>query len=387
MGSQPAVYLADRTPMTRRTSISFLAIVLGIVAAWLYLRLALDAAGAQRDLDRTFAVLTALFGLAWLYAEQPQAADWRLPGLRKRAESVGPYEIVRVLGQGSMSTIYLARHRHLHRTVALKRLKPHAQSDELAARFDREARLASQLVHPNIITVLDHGRAPGGGFYYTMEYVRGLTLTQWVEGQGPAVPARTLRLLRQICAAVSAMHERNLLHRDLKPDNVMAYAAHDDYDLIKLLDFGLIKDMDSGYSRDLTREVRMLGTPAFMAPERLLDPRNVDPRTDLYGIGCIGFYLLTGRKPFEAIQDGDLAQQVLHVAAPRVAMLSPFPMPEALGDLIAAALAKDMNQRPATAREFMEALDGIAAIVPWQREKARLWWQHALPDAYTREND
>lgn len=332
-------------------------------------------------LDGLFAALYALLIPAWLiYARRSGASIDRLPP-RTGQTTCGPYEILRVIGEGSMSTLYLARHRQLKRIVALKRLKPHAQSDELSARFEREMRLASQLVHPNLITILDHGRATGGGFYYTMEYIHGLTLSQWIEGHGPVAPHRALRLLRQICAGVAVMHERKLLHRDIKPDNVMAYAAHDDYDLIKLLDFGLIKDLDLTASRDLTRDVRVLGTPAFMAPERLLDPRLVDPRTDLYGIGCIAFYLLTGRKPFEARLDSDLAQQVLHVEAPLVSTESDFPIPEALDRLVADALAKDMTQRPASARAMIEILDGIAGQMPWRREEAKLWWQQALPDA------
>jgi len=301
-------------------------------------------------------------------------------------KTCGPYQIMRQIGEGTMSNVYLAQHRQLKRIVALKRLKIHAQSDELAERFDREARLASQLSHPNIITVLDFGKVPGGGFYYAMEFIHGLTLTQWVEQHGPLPPARAVRILAQICAAVGAMHRRNLLHRDIKPDNVIAYRTHDDFDQIKLLDFGLIKDLENAASRDLTRDVRMLGTPAFMAPERLLDPRSVDPRTDLYGIGCIGFFLLTGRKPFEATRDGDLAQQVLHVNAPSVASLAVFQIPESLDQLIAAALAKDMDRRPADAAAFSAELARVERQVPWNRERARLWWMSVHPADGTRHD-
>jgi serine/threonine-protein kinase len=363
--------------LTHRSGIRILAIVIAISGAWLFLRVTLGSrmADAAQLIDGTFAALIAILLFAGLFDARQFFATWRKRPSRNGLTSCGPYEVIRLLGEGSMSAVYLARHRQLKRTVALKRLKPHAQSDELAARFDREVQLASQLAHPNIITILDHGHAPGGGFYYTMEYIRGLTLTQWVEQYGPVVPARAVRVLRQICAAIAAMHERDLLHRDIKPDNVMAYAAHDDYDLIKLLDFGLIKDLNLVASRDLTREVRVLGTPAFMAPERVLDPRVVDVRTDLYGIGCIGFFLLTGRKPFEATLESDLMRQIQYVEAPLVSMLSPFPIPAALNQMIAGTLAKDMARRPASAGAIIEALDEIGSVVPWQREKARLWWQ------------
>lgn len=290
------------------------------------------------------------------------------------ARTCGPYELDRLIGEGAMAKVYLARHRNLGRWVALKRLRRHAMTEELAARFDREARLASRLSHPNIVTVFDHGPTPDGGFYYAMEYIRGLTLTQWVDEYGPVPPARTVRILQQLCAAVGELHRHQLLHRDIKPDNIVAYAAHGDYDLVKLLDFGLIKDMGSDASRDLTRDLRVLGTPAFMAPERLLDPAAVDRRSDIYGIGCIGFYLLTGRKPFESARDADLAQQVMHVAAPDVAAHSIFPVPAALVRLIAAALAKDVALRPADTDRFAGELEAIAAAHPWRRERARLWW-------------
>jgi serine/threonine-protein kinase len=331
--------------------------------------------------DGAFAAFLALLLAAWLALVRQKAPVWRMPWPRSARATCGPYELLRPLGEGSMSTVHLARHRRLKRIVALKRLKPHAHSDELAARFDREVALASQLAHPNIITILDHGRAPGGGFYYTMEYIRGLTLGQWIDDHGPVPPARAVRLLRQLVAALAAMHERNLLHRDIKPDNVMAYAAHDDYDLVKLLDFGLIKGVDLEASRDLTRDVRILGTPAFMAPERLQDPRLVDPRTDLYGAGCIGYYLLTGRKPFEAKLETDMVQQILHVTAPLASSASPFPIPEPLDRLIADSLAKDITRRPVNARFMLRTLDELATSLPWSRDEARVWWRKTLPPA------
>lgn len=326
-----------------------------------------------RWIDGLFAALALLATAAYPWQ------GWNAYGLRRLfrrggGERCGPYELGRLIGEGAMAKVYLAHHRDLGRWVALKRLRRHAMNDELSARFDREAKLASRLSHPNIVTVFDHGPTPDGSFYYAMEYIRGFTLTQWVEQHGPVPPGRTVRLLRQICAAVGELHRHQLLHRDIKPDNIVAYAAHGDYDLVKLLDFGLIKDMGNDASRDLTRDVRVLGTPAFMAPERLLDPAAVDRRSDIYGIGCIGFYLLTGRKPFESARDGDLAQQVLHVAAPDVAALSVFAMPPDLARLIGAALDKDMERRPRDADVFARELDAIAAAVPWRHERARLWW-------------
>lgn len=325
-----------------------------------------------------FGLLVAtLLGLIVLTRVDPRTL--RSAFRRADIDRCGAYTIKRLIGEGSVANVYLAEHRELKRVVALKRLRIHSQRDEVVARFNREVRLASQLSHPNIITVLDHGRDADGNLFYTMEFIRGMTLTQWVEQHGPLPPARALRILRQICAAVGTLHARQLLHRDIKPDNVIAYAAHGDYDLIKLLDFGLIRDLENTASRDLTRNARIVGTPAFMAPERLLDPRRIDPRTDLYGIGCIAFYLLVGRRPFEAKQDGDLVQQVQHVPAPAVSSLSVFPIPLALDAIIASALAKRPEDRPASAEAFDAALREIEAAAPWHAEQARLWWQSVFP--------
>lgn len=349
---------------------------LGVVAERPYERLAQPVAWV----DGSFAALLAALVAGAFFGGFRSWAELRSAFRRADIHRCGPYRIERLIGEGAMSNVYLACHEQLGRRVALKRLKLQTQSDELSARFDREARLASRLAHPNIVTILDHGPVPEGGFYYTMEFIDGLTLTQWVEQHGPLPPARAVRLLQQICAAVAAMHEAGLLHRDIKPDNVMAHAAHGDYDLVKLLDFGLIKDLEARQTRDLTGNVRVLGTPAYMAPERLLDPRSIDPRTDVYGIGCIGFYLLAGRRPFEARADADLSQQVLHVPAPPVAPLSPFPVPEALEGLIGRCLEKDMARRPASAQAMSEELARIARQVPWRRERAKLWWESLFTD-------
>lgn len=299
---------------------------------------------------------------------------------RGRADICGPYAVGRLLGEGAMSNVYLAEHLHLRRRVALKRLKIHIQRDEMVSRFDREARLASQLSHPNIIAVLDHGWDFSHGFFYAMEYVRGIALDRWVEQHGPVPPARVVKMLIQICSAVGYMHDRGMLHRDIKPGNVLAYAAHNDADLVKLLDFGLIKDIEHEETRDLTVGVRLLGTPAFMAPERFQNPGLVDPRTDIYGIGCIGYFLLTGRKPFESARISDLVQQQIHITPPRSSEYSVFPIPADLDALLGEALSKSMEERPATAAEFESRLQAIGQEIRWDRQQALLWWSSVLPE-------
>lgn len=326
-------------------------------------------------LDRVFVSLLGvmlLYGLAGMAGWLEAGRAW----LRARqALHCGAYRIERLLGEGAMSRVYLARHERLGRLAAVKVQKVHMQSDEIVHRFQREARLASRLNHPNIVSLFEHGQVSGGGFYYAMEYVPGMTLSQWVESDGPVAPDRVLRLLRQVASALAAMHDQCLLHRDIKPDNIMAYAAHGEADLVKLLDFGLIRHFGEAVSRDLTRNVRVLGTPAFMAPERLFDPGLVDPRSDVYGVGCVAFYLLTGRRPFEAAMEQDLAVQVRTVEAPRVGALSPNPVPPALEQLVADCLAKDRGLRPANGHALCARLDAIALALPWQAAPARAWWR------------
>ena len=325
-------------------------------------------------LDGAFASILVMLVLGTLYVAEAGAARLRALFRWRAVESCGPYVLERTIGEGAMSDVYVARHRHLGRRVAIKRLKAHAHRDELASRFTREARLASQLAHPNIVAIHDYGAIPGGGFWYAMEHIEGLTLTALVERHGAVPAARAVHMLRQVSAAIGHMHGQGLLHRDVKPENIMAYAADGDGDRIKLLDFGLIKDLETDASRDLTRDARVLGTPAFMAPERLVDPRMVDRRSDLYGIGCVGFWLLTARKPFEALTSADLAQQVLHVTAPRVSSLAPFVVPSRLDALLASCLAKDMRSRPPDADSLVALLDDIALDLPWPRDEARQWW-------------
>jgi tRNA A-37 threonylcarbamoyl transferase component Bud32 len=330
---------------------------------------------ALRWLDGAFLTVLVALLLGSLYMADAAVARLRAVLRRPAVESCGPYVLDRRIGEGAMSDVFLAHHRLLGRRVAVKRLKMHAHRDELSARFTREAKLASHLSHPNIVALHDYGALPEGGFWYAMEFIDGLTLTDWVGEQGPVAADRVVRMLRQLTAAVGHMHRHGLLHRDIKPDNIMAYAADGDYDAVKLIDFGLIKDLQTGASRDLTRDVRVLGTPAFMAPERLADPRTVDERSDLYGIGCVAFYLLTARKPFESTSAADLAQQVLHVDAPLASSVAPVPVPPALDALVASCLAKNMSHRFADADALIAALDRIAAEIPWQRDEAVRWWE------------
>ncbi len=291
------------------------------------------------------------------------------------AQRVGNYELLEQVGQGGMARVYRAQHRLLKRPTAVKIIELAMTSDEMLARFDREVRLASQLMHPNTVEVFDYGRTPEGQPFYAMEYLDGLTLQQVVDAHGPLPAARAAFALRGIAGSLSEAHARGLVHRDIKPANVMLCRRGGEYDVVKVLDFGLVKDTRSPHTRDLTRALRVLGTPAFMAPERIERPDSADLRSDLYALGAVGFFLLTGKAPFDGESDLALAYRVVNIAAPSVASLTTEPVPPALDALIAGCLAKSPDDRPPSAEAITALLDQMLATMPWTNLQARAWWE------------
>lgn len=293
----------------------------------------------------------------------------------EEARRVGNYELQEQVGAGGMARVYRARHRLLKRPTAVKIIDLAMTSDEMLARFDREVRLASQLMHPNTVEIFDYGRTPEGQPFYAMEFLDGLSLQQIVERFGAFSPARALHVLRGIAGSLSEAHERGLVHRDIKPANVMLCRRGGEDDVVKVLDFGLVKDTRSPHTRDLTRALRVLGTPAFMAPERIERPDGADFRSDLYALGAVGFFLLTGRAPFEGDSDLSLAYRVVHVPAPSVGDCAAQPVPAELQALIARCLAKSPDARPASAVDLLAELDALRAGQPWTRAQAHAWWR------------
>lgn len=279
----------------------------------------------------------------------------------KAGERIGAYRILGPLGEGAVSNVYLAEHILMRRRVALKVLKPRASSDEWLARFRREARLAGRLHHPNFVRLFDYGQSAGGGFYYAMEYLEGCNLAELVERDGVQPVERVIRLLKQACAALEEAHGLGILHRDIKPQNLMVCTVAGRPEVLKVLDFGLVKQVDGDdESRDLTVGLRILGTPAYLAPERITDPASTDPRADLYALGAVGFYLLTGRKPFESESDLQLTHRILHEVVPKASTFNPG-VPPALDELLARCMAKDPAERPASARALHDQLSALAA--------------------------
>jgi serine/threonine-protein kinase len=291
-----------------------------------------------------------------------------------RLQRLGVYTLERKISEGGMATIYLARHALLKRPTAIKILKKHVATDEFLHRFKREVQVASQLLHPNTVQVYDFGRTRDGLPYYVMEYLDGVTLAELVAHSGPVPPGRVIHILRQVGAALREAHMHGLIHRDVKPENVMLCRRGDD-DVVKLLDFGIVKDLERVETRDDTKQLKILGTPRYMAPERIVNPADVDARTDVYALGGVAYFLLTGKPIFEGDNNLEISNQVLHRTAPRVSESVPG-VPQGLDDLIAACLAKDRAERPQSAGAVIDALDRLSSRLAWTQIDAAAWWAH-----------
>jgi serine/threonine-protein kinase len=275
------------------------------------------------------------------------------------ARRIGAYRLEKLIGEGGMADIYLARHALLKRPCAVKLLKPSRASDEMTARFEREVQIVSQLSHPNIVEIYDYGRSSEGLFYYAMEYLDGINLTELVTRDGPVPVARAVGILRQVCAGLAAAHAAGLVHRDVKPENIMV-CPQEGGDSVRILDFGMVKRVSSPHSRDLTRGLRILGTPMYMAPESLRNPTDADARSDIYSLGAVAYFMLSGKRLFEAADDLALSSMVLNDVPPRVSSVASQAIPIELDLLIQSCLEKKREDRPQRVADLIEALDALA---------------------------
>src|SRR6185369_14300461 len=215
------------------------------------------------------------------------------------AKELGQYQLESKLGEGGMGVVYRGRHRMLRRPTAIKLLHPDKTTDEAIARFERKVQLTCQLNHPNTIAIYDYGRTPEGIFFYAMEFLDGITLDALVARFGPQPEGRVIHILRQICGSLAEAHHIGLVHRDIKPANIMLGCRGGESDVIKVLDFGLVKAVDAKKESSLTSVGSVIGTPLYMSPESIENPDRVDSRSDLYSVASVGYFLLTGTPPFD----------------------------------------------------------------------------------------
>jgi serine/threonine-protein kinase len=332
-------------------------------------------------------VLAALLGLLTVTSLRT------ISRLRRQAEKVGPYRLIARLGNGAMGVVWEARHALLRRPTAIKLLAPGTEGEKSLARFEREVQLTSGLTHPSTIAIYDYGRTADGVFYYAMELLRGINLQQLVTFGGPLPAARVVHLLRQACGALSEAHAAGLIHRDIKPANLMICLYGGIPDFLKILDFGLVKDIGAmeeapegeGAGGDgdaaLSQDGSLLGTPLYMAPEGMSDPTKVDARADVFALGAVGYFLLTGSSPFPGRTAIEIFKRERHGPPAPLSTAAPNPVPAALAETIGRCLAFDREQRPASAEALDAMLEPCAAASPWRTEDARAWWRDRGPAA------
>lgn len=288
---------------------------------------------------------------------------------------LGPYRLEKLIGEGGMGKVYRAQHELLKRPTAIKLLKPQAMDSDSVKRFEREARLVSQLENPNTIRVFDFGVSDEGLFYLVMEYVDGLTLAELVEYEEGLPVARVVELLRQILMSLREAHTSGLVHRDLKPGNVMICQRGGVSDVVKVLDFGLAKPVQSTESQAITSTALVAGTPQYLAPERLNAGETNDPRSDLFSFGAVAFHLLTGQDAVPGQSFAEILYHLVNTPPQRPSACSDRELPHALDDLIFQCLAKDPLQRPASVQEILGVLDALETETHWTATDADLWWK------------
>lgn len=310
---------------------------------------------------------------------------YRLGQQAHRARVLGSYELLDLIGRGGMGEVWKARHRLLIRDSAVKLIRPEAlcctSGEEVLAarrRFEREARATAALHSPHTVAVHDYGVAEDGAFYYVMELLEGMDLDQFVTQHGPQSAARTVHIVRQICESLAEAHAMGLTHRDIKPRNVFLCRLGMSYDFVKVLDFGLVKVKRDGETQ-VTRDGGTTGTPAFMAPELAMGDQEVDSRTDLYAVGCVAYWLLTGELVFKA--GSALAMALEHVQTAPVApsTRTEIEVPAELDAVVLACLAKKKGERPESARELIRMLDAVPVRETWGNEDAEHWWTTHIP--------
>ncbi len=292
-----------------------------------------------------------------------------------KAKQFGRYVLKEKLGEGGMGEVYRAEHDLLKRPCAIKLIRPSEQVDTLAiARFEREARATAQLTHPSAIEVYDYGRTNEGVFYYVMECLQGMSLHEMVAVTGPMPTARAAYFLRQIAGALRQAHSLGIIHRDITPANIFSAQIAGQYDVAKLLDFGLVRTADAPQDSGLTQKGVVCGSPMFMSPEQARASQNIDSRTDLYSLGASAYFLVTGRPPFA----GENKFEIM-IAHTRDAPKPPSTHNSAIGPefdaLILKCLAKSPADRFQNIEEFLVALDACPGSFAWTPHWAQLWWQ------------
>ena len=351
-----------------------------LVVAWVVHRdtTVVNAAGFHQ----TRISVTLNTGIWWLVQVVVATLTTRvIYGLRQRvreARQLGQYMLEKKLGEGGMGVVYRASHALLRRPTAVKLLVSERAGERAIQRFEREVRLTARLTHPNTVTIYDYGRTPEGVFYYAMELLDGIDLEALVKMSGALPPARVCHILIQVAGALAEAHAIGLIHRDVKPANIMLCRQIGRADIVKLLDFGLVREMDAV---DKTRsDIHTLtGTPLYMAPESIVNPGKVDGRADLYALAAVGYFLLVGAPVFEGRTMVEVCGLHLHAQPVPPSDRLGRMLPEGLERAILRGLAKNPDDRFSSAEAFAGELRLASEGVSWTPEEAQAWWARHVP--------
>ena len=372
-----------RALLAALASVSSVPVIIGLMMATSATSLRLDP--GQFFFGLVFPYLLVV-GMAYVGAR----VVYQLGTEVKRAREMGSYRLEEKLGEGGMGEVWRARHRMLSRPAAIKLIRPSTAGDgragvseEAIRRFEREAQVIARLRSPHTVELFDFGMADDGAFYYVMELLDGLDADSLLRRFGPIPSERAIYLLRQVCHSLSEAQSCGLVHRDIKPANIFLCRYGEEYDFVKVLDFGIVgavRDTPGGNLMH-TRGDTVRGTPAFIAPEQALGT-DLDGRADIYATGCVAYWLLTGQLVFTA--DTSMGLLLKHAQTPPTppSARTELPIPPALEDLVLSCLAKDPAKRPQSARELSRRLGELEGAGDWTQDRARDWWvthQPALP--------
>ena len=312
---------------------------------------------------------------------------YRLGSDIAQARRMGAYQLVRKLGEGGMGEVWMAEHRMLARPAAIKLLRSSGGDGGSGGtpgghlhRFEREVQATAQLRSPHTVEVYDYGLTDDHRFYYVMELLDGLNLEELVKQHGPVPAERCVAILRQACHSLAEAHAAGLVHRDIKPANIYLCRYGLEHDFVKVLDFGLVKRAGGESEVRVTAVGSFAGTPAYGSPESAVgEDDTVDGRSDLYSLGCVAFWLLTGRTVFQSDHPVQMLMQHVHREPEIPSRLTELPVPPALDALVLALLQKEKETRPASASDVVASLDAIPLDRPWDAERARQWWDRHHP--------
>jgi len=345
------------------------AVALAIIVGFM-----IDEAVAGVKGSATFVVVWSVYWAAVVFATATLVLTYRsllYRGENIRARRKTRYIFDEVLGEGGVGIVFKAHSEIIKRPVAIKLLRPEMMSRSRIGDFEREAEVLCRLSHPNTVEVYDFGRTPRGLLYCVMEYIDGMTLRDVVLLDDALPQARVVHILKQICGALAEAHHLQLIHRDIKPGNVMLTVRGGVHDFVKVLDFGLVREAvpdseGTGYSF-------ITGSPPYIAPERIANPAVTTPASDLYSVGAIAYLLLTGRRVFRG-EVKDVLRRAMSEDPEPVSLAAKQAVSPALSDVVMSLLARDPDERPSSARELLCTLDSLGEIGSWSDDDARRWW-------------